>query len=247
MTVGNTGAGGSSSSSVFDTANGFAGVWHLNTLLPDGANGYAADATANGNAMEAKAELQANDVASGVSYNGIDLKGSNEYLIAAAPATDLQFSSTATISAWVKPSGFSHSSYSDIIGRQYSADWRDSYVLSIHNTRPVAIFGYDTLTRTYADPVSAGEWLHLIGIRNGRNIRLYVNGEFASEVISLVSAMPNDANAVTIGAQENNDYVTEFFWGVIDEVRLSGVVRSASWIKLSYANQRPGSTFPAIE
>ena len=71
---------------------------------------------------------------------------------------------------------------------------------------------------------------------------LYVDGKLASNAITIVQASGRDvSNNVIIG--KRSDVAERFFNGKIDEVCMANVQRSADWIKLCYANQRPGSGF----
>ncbi len=92
---------------------------------------------------------------------------------------------------------------------------------------------------TGKQPVPLGEWAHVVHTYEKGESRLYVNG-----VLDSVSKTPNAPLAIKtparlfIGGWFNNyDFV-----GDIDEVRVSGVVRSPDWVRLQYENQKPNQT-----
>jgi hypothetical protein len=85
-------------------------------------------------------------------------------------------------------------------------------------------------------------WKYVVGVVNGANQYLYVDGVLANTIITGGQSTGRIvSNSVTIG--KLSESATRFFNGKIDEVRMSNVVRSADWIKLCYENQRPGSGF----
>jgi len=73
-------------------------------------------------------------------------------------------------------------------------------------------------------------WYHLVSVRNGTSVRFYVNGSQQGTEQTLSANTPNSVN--TIGRYSDDDrWATD---GIIDEVRISDVARSAAWIKASY-------------
>jgi hypothetical protein len=86
----------SSSAAVFDTAAGFAGVWHLRE-----ASGNAADATANANSATrfAQAAQTAGNIGNGQTFDG-----SGDYF-RTGPFNKVNFGGVFTVSAWVSVPG----------------------------------------------------------------------------------------------------------------------------------------------
>jgi len=88
-------------------------------------------------------------------------------------------------------------------------------------------------------------WKYLTGVREGNRQYLYLDGLLVDGNIkpNTDTDIPRDTSEdVTIGKHLNYiDYVDQgycFYNGIIDEVRISSVSRSADWIKLCFMNQR---------
>jgi hypothetical protein len=84
-----------------------------------------------------------------------------------------------------------------------------------------------------------------VGVRDGNNQYLYLDGELVSNSYGLagnLSLARNTADDFSIGKYlRSADYTGEgFSWfdGLIDEVRISSRSRGADWIKLCYMNQK---------
>jgi hypothetical protein len=87
--------------------------------------------------------------------------------------------------------------------------------------------------------IPLGEWAHVVHTYEKGEARLYVNGilDSVSKAAGAPLAVKSPARLFIGGWVNNYDFV-----GDIDEVRLSGVVRSPEWVKLQYENQKPNQT-----
>jgi hypothetical protein len=82
----------------------------------------------------------------------------------------------------------------------------------------------------------------VVGVKNGANQYLYVDGLLADGTITVNQATGRDvSNDVTIGRISAGTTGTgnRFFNGKIDEVCMANVARSADWLRLCYMNQKP--------
>jgi hypothetical protein len=97
---------------------------------------------------------------------------------------------------------------------------------------------------------SLGSWNHIVGTWNKTTgvLALYVNGKSeASPETKTANNLFYDANnRVTIGSVWANGTYQRFYDGIIDEVRISNVVRPASWISAEYKNQKAPSSFMEV-
>jgi len=235
-------ANASDPSRVFDTANGFAGVWHLGEQAQGlGSAGVYKDATANAN--------NSADYIDSAAYPGVIGKaqyfdGVNDYISVPASST-LNFSGrSATISAWVKAPApypgqerllFEH----DISGRM------GEYKLSTSDGSQIWFNFY----RSSAMAIGAGNYAdnawHCLAAtfdNQSRNARVYLDG----------AQIDITSTGASIGASNGPSYIgsragtTLFFRGNIDEMQVSNTARSAAWVRLAYENQKPGSAFITI-
>jgi hypothetical protein len=222
--------------------SGFVGVWHMNEAsnatrldstdsnndLADngtvprvnGKIGYAADFTINNTEFLSKAEPTSLDI------NGADAK--------------------ITVSAIVKP---------DIVSATYS-------IASKYNTTPTATGNRQYSLRIeggasriciastglayscnsgMAGGIVAGNWYQIALTSDDINYNIYRNGVQDRTSVSWTPGIFNSAAVFEVGRQsvDNGNY----YDGVIDELRVSNVARSAGWLKTEYNNLFSPSTF----
>jgi hypothetical protein len=227
---------------VFDTANGFQGVWHFS-----GPTGSAAiDATANryngaprGNALPGSV---AGNIGNANSFNGTDF-----YEIPGTSHSTLNFPEhgTYSISAWVNTDSLS-GEYQMIASKgdkQYNLQFKEA-TKNWQFTEYQDTIGWDE-TASRAVPRT---WVHLVGVRSGEKQYLYVNGVCADSTIYTLPYIPSDTTYAERRGYRNTscnfmigkkvDYPTWFFKGSIDEVRISSKSLSPEWIKACYMNQK---------
>lgn len=87
--------------------------------------------------------------------------------------------------------------------------------------------------------VTDDTWYHVVVVATASDFNFYVNGVFDSTV-AYTYAGDNNVE-LTIGKGSGNH-----FDGLIDELRISSVARSADWIEASYLSQLGGFAFASI-
>ena len=222
----------SNGQAVFDTANGFVGVWHLKeggtaTRYNSAQSSFNATPHFYGN-NESKASI----IALGDS-------------IAARDHLDvgkIELSHALTLSAWVKPAAYS--AYGSIIAKEWSpaiGPWQ-AYGLMMDNQNPahcqftLAINSVQTGIIT-ASAIPLNQWTYLSGTWDGSTENVYVNGSSQAQKTKstgTIQAMPT--TLTTIGM--NDSLPAEHFNGVLDEIRIERIGRSADWMRLCYMNQK---------
>jgi hypothetical protein len=157
----------------------------------------------------------------------------------AAPL-DFAMGGPYTLSTWaiVSSSATSRTLFSKS-DRQYSFERRNSGTdreVAEHN-EPLG--GWQVVSA----PSTPGVWTHLVGVRNNNTSALYLDG-------ALVDTEPNSDATTTaritttdlnIGRSPDggNNNAARYYWrGVLDEVRVASVARSADWAKLEFENQK---------
>jgi hypothetical protein len=250
-----TATSASNSAAVFDTANGFQGVWHLCQTAKDATTNHY-----NGTLSDTAPSPAAGSIGLGFSFDGL----ANSIAMIGTAAGKLNFSQNGfyTISAWV---------FADTIGNlapnDTSSTHFDMTIVSKDNCQ------YALKTRNsgweffeYANkagwqgsfaPAARNAWKYVVGIRQGTRQYLYVDGQCVVDSVSSTRpfADPRSTIAdVTIGkmpGKQNPSSATDgpgyYFKGIIDEVRISNVSQSADWIKLCYMSQKPTSALVTIK
>jgi len=78
-----------------------------------------------------------------------------------------------------------------------------------------------------------------VGVKSPTHVRTYINGEEVGTPQSHSGVINKDPVNLRLGVGNYPGY----FDGIIDEVRISDIARSAEWIKTSYINQSEPSNF----
>jgi hypothetical protein len=195
----------------------------------------------------------------GYSFNGTSSK--------VLTTTKENITASFTLSAWVKvttPTGDNK-----VVSNEL--DFGPGYKLSVKNgvieseTRSTNIndvTGFsDAGNLGQGGTVSASAWHYIQGVFNGSTFTNYLDGAAATTTTtpSAPTAEPIDpanGNNVTIGLDHGDGIPADdipankgtandgsFFGGIMDEVRISNVVKSADWIKCEYYNQSNPVTF----
>jgi len=90
--------------------------------------------------------------------------------------------------------------------------------------------------------IPLGIFVHYVGSYDGSYIKIYKNGYLENSTSYLGNVSTNIQQPLVIGRWYGN-YNGYYFDGIIDEVRVSKVARSAGWINTSYLNQQDPQSF----
>ncbi len=218
---------------VWDT--GYVMVQHLEETA-----GNHNDSTSNGNNGVPSVTTQGSAPGQ---INGSDEFDGVDDFVDCGNAASLDITGSMTVEAWVLSNGGAGANR--ILAKDRTGTpgkfilWRDSSGNLAFN------LGDDSLTwyRATGAPITDGEWMHAVGVYDAATqiVSLYKNGARVAEVNGPSAPQSNGATALTIGASEDN---AQNWIGIIDEVRISNVARSAEWISASYDNvNSPGSFY----
>jgi hypothetical protein len=216
---------------VFDTSNGFQGVWHF----AEAGNAPAEDAT-NNRFQGAPYGMTAASAVPGVIGVARWFDGKSTYLTvpgSASSALNFPENGSFTLSAWVFADSLDNN-FHEIISK---GDL--DYGMQLHNINKWEITDFLDATgwQTVRFSATAQTWKYVVGVRDGTREYLYVDGALASDSIALRdSTGRNETFDLCIGRQA--DASSRYWSGAIDEVNITNVARSPDWIKLSYMNQK---------
>ena len=212
---------------------------------------YALDGNANDSAGNANGTVVGGTFVAGrfgqaISLAGIGLTG-NEYVDCGNPS-QLDFGTGSwTVSAWVNAP--SSTDQMNVFSKGGDSGGGIRYVLAVgeNDDHLVTLTLDDNATKeqsTGSVVVDDDQWHHLVGIRDGGNMRIYVDGfQDGSD-----NALPDgydlsgtsQANAyIGVGWNFETSVVQKFFVGVIDEVRVYNYALSPAEVRSLY-----GATLP---
>jgi hypothetical protein len=232
----------SNGAAVFDTLNGFRGVWHLADRTA-----AAVDATANNCSGTYAGNLP--NCVPGAIGDAQSLDGSGDFSDMGS-VLDLG-SGSLSISAWVRRGNAS--TVQAIAGKSnggpptaaygYSFAFYPADTLNIAVATGGTLFG-DTGSFRVKSSIAltdTASWHHVAAVidrSNKANCRLFIDGIDRSGIvegdITTVGALSNTL-PFRLGEAANGDFP---FAGNMDEVEIAFSVRSADWIKLEYMNQK---------
>ena len=230
---------------VFDTVNGFGSVWHLGETFADATQHHYDGVN------------QGTTAAAGAIDGARQFNGTTNRISVTSGLSILSSVSRATISAWAfqqdtSPPGVFQSIMSIAIASS-TATQASRAQLSLMD--PGILGAYARVTDNLIVGTAA-ESVSLLGLRqwhfvsavfeyDADTIRLYIDGTqvLAQNVdFSASNTTPSTpSHSVYIGVGDLG--TDEPFYGLLDEVRVSRVGRSAGWMALDYESQRPDGTF----
>ncbi|MBN1306975.1 MAG: DUF2341 domain-containing protein, partial [Chitinispirillaceae bacterium] len=227
----------SNGAAVFDTANGFAGVWHLNEN-PEGGDNAIKDRTINGFNGTPNGSMTGNSVVPGMIGTALWFDGIEDHITAGR----LNLAGSYTLSCWINADDLSEAARR-FIWKEYSYTlWYDAIGGGIRVEHfafedSVIVWRgiYQDNSKSRLIPLAANTWYYLTGTFDGDKIRYYINGELADST-ELIGIPPVWSNQVLSLGGRSDEYVQ----GVMDEVRIENRARSADWIRLCYRSQQPG-------
>jgi len=209
----------------------FREVFHLHeasgTLYDSTASGYTGAAA--GNATQGVV----GKISTAVEFDGS--AGSHVTLSDGIMASDQTF----TFSAWVKADTLNNE-WEGIVtkGRESSVDWQGLWI----NGSNLLTFGWELPDGNVdGSTLSTGQWYYVAGTYDGTDRRLYLNG-------ALDGGPDPGSHGTDIGESTliGEDLMGSVLDGVIDEVRISNVARSADWIQTEYNNQKAPAAFYTV-
>ncbi|MDP3986035.1 MAG: LamG-like jellyroll fold domain-containing protein [Candidatus Veblenbacteria bacterium] len=223
----------------------YEGVWHLNE-----ASSTRVDSSGNGNDMTDNNTVLS--AAGKLAGNGADFETSvPEYLSrtdanlsAGFPGKNGTTPAALTVSWWFKLESFVTTNVMNMIAK--NATTENPYFGYVYPTA-----GNDfraqlsTTIASAADSVtSAGVWYRGALVWDGADAQTYIDGVASGSSVS-VSSVPTNTGSLWFGTRGSLG-TTRSMDGVIDEIRIQVIDRSADWEAAEYSNQSASATFYSV-
>ncbi|MDF2431613.1 MAG: trimeric autotransporter adhesin [Mucilaginibacter sp.] len=214
-------------------ASDYKAVYHFNESA---FTGSVTDATANGH-TGTTAGMTSSDLISGKVGNAYSFDGLTKKITANAVTINGSF----TISAWVNVSSLSHDQ--KIMTNQATAGGSTGgYKLGVYsNNIPESESGVavNRGSTPLAPALSSSTWYYLQSVYSGSQLTTYVNG-VKYQALS-TNNDPSSTNPLYIGVGEGGSQL--YFYGTIDEARVSNIAKTSDWLLAEYNNQNNPANF----
>ena len=223
------------SENVWDSS--FVGVWHLNQD-PSGGSSCIKDSTANANHGTPQGSMTSSDLVDGKVSKAISFDGSNDYIVIPnSPSLDI--SGPLTIEALAS---LDELKYQGLVSKYQSVNANGYFLRTLEASPNDKVEGgYDDKIDS-STSISTSTWYGFaVTEDSSKNAEIFLDG--ASDNTASFSDFPSsNSDDLTIGTDYTPDTNARCFHGILDEVRISNVARSAGWIKTSFNSMNdPGS------
>jgi hypothetical protein len=222
----------SNSTLVFDTTLGIQTSWHMDskdsTLLAD----------ATGNRFNAKCYgLTMSSFVNGQIGRACRFDGLSSYAVVCNSSSGkLNFPVDAryTISAWVYADKLDWDLHSVISKSNHQ------YGLQISKENTWRFFDYHNKSGWQCSDAPAAEkmWQFVVSVHDRTKQKIYVDGTLVSEKIIVKQASDERITTDNLCIGKRTGFNTQWFNGIIDEMRIYSWPNSINWIQLCYMNQR---------
>ncbi len=218
----------------------YEGVWHLKenpTSTCSGAN-EACDSTSNNADGDMLGSMTSADSINGLTGNAIDFDGSDDSFTgsdAAFPSGN----SARTVEGWIRTTFAGDSFARAILGYGTGVDPQDFDVYIANGALCMKIRVTGSCFTT-TGIVNDGNWHHVAVSYDGTNFEGYIDG------VEVGSDYNPGTNPNTVLAAFYIGLYSNWFSGMLDEVRISSNDQSADWIEANYLNLKPDSTYVSI-
>ena len=218
---------------VWDASYG--GVWHLDENPDDPAPQFE-DVTSNTNDGTANSLSVVNQVP-GQIEGSLEFDDTLERHVNVPDDPSLRLATNMTVSSWIRTIDGDRSAA--VIVNKWQAGGNKNYWLGKLDAASLLFQVHnDTYLATAPlGPVLDGSWHHVVGVADASTgeLRIYVDGTEQGNDPTYSGTSETGTSPPQIG--KSTDVITQTWEGRIDEVRVSGTVRSAEWILTEHTNQ----------
>ncbi|MFA5776776.1 MAG: DUF2341 domain-containing protein, partial [Patescibacteria group bacterium] len=220
----------------------YVGVWHLSETSGNHANSTSVTGLTQdyGSVTQQGANIGKADGAD-------DFNGSTD-TVGFPHVADMLPSGDITVESWSKldtlPSVKGASEV--IVSKNVTGSPYESYYMFISSADNKVRFYWKndsstTFAARYDTAITTGTWMYNVGVHDSSVLRFYYNGSATGTVTSSPTGTVYATNPVRFWM--GSDATTNKFDGVIDEIRVSNIARSAGWLATTYNTINSPSSF----
>jgi hypothetical protein len=201
---------------------------------PTGGAGSILDSTSTGANGTPNGTMLAEDLVTGKVGKGLDFDGIDDFIQFSYDASH-NITTTLTLESIIRPSTTLDSSLSSAVGilerQQTPLASQDSYSFIISSNGTLALGSFGSSIKGTRATWSSGINYYVAGTYNSTGLvgGLFVDGTQEALTLDAYDTMAGSTNDLVVGDISSQDE----FPGIIDEVRISKIVRSSDWISLT--------------
>ena len=173
-------------------------------------------------------------IADGIRGQALYFDGVDDY-VDCGNDESLNITDEITVSAWVKPFDSSHNMR--VVSRSGTGNNMGYTLLVTPSTDSVTLWLNNGTWQelTVENVISTNKWWHIVATYDGNNRKIYVNGE-VKKTDGGIGTIKGGSSPFNIGRRYET--TTEFYNGLIDEVRIYNRALSEGEIKYNYLMSR---------
>jgi hypothetical protein len=200
------------------------------------------DTSGNVNHGTMNGSMTSEDWIPGKVGSALDFDGNDFILISDNDSLDT--AGSVTLQAWIKPSSLSN--YATIVGKRHAGSTSANYAMRLGTGGSVdeiefyfANGGWQVYTTSDANLV-ANNWYFVTAVYNGSSVKIYKNGVLLTGSCAAgtcSTSLVSDTNSFGIGRA--GDLSSEYFSGLIDQVRIYSYARTPAQIAWDYNRGKP--------
>jgi hypothetical protein len=195
---------------------------------------------------ENNAQIMGAEWTDGVSGKALSFNGRSSLICGGGLELCFVFPSDYSIEAWVKHEAKTPQAYvSKWSGWRMESAWVLGYFEETVNF--AEYYGGGEHVRVKGPNIADGQWHHIVAVREGENIRLYVDGRREAEAKSKGGIVGENLAPVKVGSAGAGRWPRWPFIGLIDEVRVYARAISEDEILSRYQNVRSGIKKPTLK
>jgi hypothetical protein len=222
--------------------NNYVGVWHLSK-----SSGNALDSTSYGTSGTLSGGVTQG--VTGQVYNTYDFNGVDSKVDMGDPVDGhLDFGTGSfTVETWIyRNSSMTSDQYGGIFKGNGDVADQEGWLFRFKGSDTVRFSGGDGTASVFniykSSTLIDDTWIHLVGVldRTAGKAYIYKDGQLIATDTSITSGNIDSSRSLKLSEDWSSSY---HFKGLIDEIHLSNVARSAAWISTEYNNQYDPDSF----
>ena len=169
---------------------------------------------------------------------GLSFDGNNDY-IDVPDSPSLSITGSITISTWMKFTNTPSSGKYYAIVKKRVYDSNSYHLVIVDSGKPRLRIDTGPSAGNYIDgntAINDGNWHFVVATWDQSSLKIYLDGKNDAAPVSLTGSMSDTSDKLSIGYHNAHPTSFDYYNGLMDEIRISNIARSARDIKDIYEN-----------